>query len=410
VDSIVTLFRRCGFVLFAIGALGSSPEASAQKPELFELWVGHELVDCPSDPARLCYQVKSTQYEAWSVFEGSISNFDYREGVAYIVLVEIVPSTGDSEPRRTRYRVLQVLDEFETFAEPATPDRVASSTAELAETEIAPQPVAGAPPPSAPEAVVAEPAPTVRALVEKPAVAPVPAPSRTGLLRGKPYRGILIIGSGTEARSFTLCGQEREIWIEDESGAELWKIYRERVEAPNQPLLIDIRGEEGSAPSSGFGAHYDRQVKVFDIVRVDAENIDCTSMEETSVSDTRPMRVVERPAREDSSQTTETTQVLITGGPPIWTLRIGSDSLVYSSQATAETVRFPYASPQRSAGRAIFVSSLSGAPPRNLKVVIDKEPCPDPQTGVRRDFTAYVTLDGRWLRGCVTDGEPLAAR
>jgi len=381
VHSIVTLFRRCGFILFALAALGSSHEAAAQKPGPFELWVGHELVDCPSDPARLCYQVKSKQYEDWSVFEGSISNFAYREGVAYVVLVEVDPSIDDSTARRTRYKVVQVLEEFETFAEPDIADRMASSAAGPTETEI----------------------------TLEPAAASLPPPYRTAVVRGEPFRGILIIGSGTEARSFTPCGEDGEIWIEDESGAELWKVYRERVEAPNQPLLIDIRGEVGSPPLSGFGAHYDRQLRVFEIVRVDAKNTDCASMAVTSVTDTAAATVVERPTRPASSPAAETAQVLISGGPPTWTLSIGVDELVFASPATDEMVSLPYASLERSASRAVFAASLSGAQPHTLKVVIDREPCPDAVTGARRDLTAYVTLDGRWLRGCVTDGDPLSA-
>ena len=407
--SIVTLFRRCGFILFALAALGSSHEAAAQKPGPFELWVGHELVDCPSDPARLCYQVKSKQYEDWSVFEGSISNFAYREGVAYVVLVEVDPSIDDSTARRTRYKVVQVLEEFETFAEPEIADRMASSAAGPTETEITLEPAAADPPRSAAEPMVADPPPALPAPVEKPVAAPLPPPYRTAVVRGEPFRGILIIGSGTEARSFTPCGEDGEIWIEDESGAELWKVYRERVEAPNQPLLIDIHGEVGSPPLSGFGAHYDRQLRVFEIVRVDAKNTDCASMAVTSVTDTAAATVVERPTRPASSPAAETAQVLISGGPPTWTLSIGVDELVFASPATDEMVSLPYASLERSASRAVFAASLSGAQPHTLKVVIDREPCPDAVTGARRDLTAYVTLDGRWLRGCVTDGDPLSA-
>ena len=409
-DSIVTLFRRCVFVLCATAALGPSPTAVAQQPGPFELWIGHELVDCPSDPARLCYQVKRKQYEEWSVFEGSIGNFVYREGVAYVVLAEIDPSVDDSATDRTRYKVVQVLEEFETFAEPVILDPTESIVPVPAETEIDAEAATTEPPQSAPATSSADsPPPRLPAPVEKPAVAPVPAPKRTALASGQPFRGILVIGSGTEARSFTPCDEEGEIWIEDESGGELWKVYRERVEAPNQPLLIDIRGEVGSAPLSGFGAHYERQLRVFEIVRVDARNTDCASMSESPLTDTPAAAVVERPARVTTSRPVETNQVLVSGGPPNWTLSIGRDELVYSSHATAETLRFPYASPERSASRAIFVTSLSGAQPHTLKVVIDREPCPDAVTGARRDLTAYVTLDGRWLRGCVTDGDPLSA-
>ena len=419
-NPIVTFSKRCAYILIAASALCSVPEATAQKPGLFELWVGHELVDCPSDPARLCYLVKNEQYDEWEVFEGSISNFYYREGVAYILLVEMNPAIGDSEPRQTRYRVVQVLEEFDTFSEPETPDRAASNVEEIEETvELAVQPEVVVVPPPPPPPMAAEetvatlepdlPPPTAPDPVPAAKVveaAPLPPPVSSSVARGTPHRGTLIIGSGAEARSFTPCGADGGIWIEDESGADLWTVYRERVEAPNQPLLIDIRGELGAPPLSGFGAHYDRQLTVFEVVRVDAENTDCASMATTSVAEAPAATVVDRPVQVVSSPPIETIQILISGGPPAWTLSIGSDGLVYSSRATAETVRFPYASPERSANRAIYLTSVSGASPQDLKVVIDREPCPDPETGMRRDFTAYITLDGHWLRGCVGEGDP----
>ena len=417
---IVTLSRRCVFILFVAGALGSSPEAAAQNPGLFELWVGHELVDCPSDPARLCYQIKNEQYEDWSVFEGSIGNFYYREGVAYILLVEIDPSIDEAEPHRTRYKVVQVLEEFETFADPVTPDRAASNVTEPAEMEVAPEPIvavtvpstlepiAAEPPPPAPEPVKAEPPPMTPLPVEEPVAAQQPALPRTPSTRGKAFRGVLFIGSGIEARSFTPCGEEGGIWIEDESGAGLWNLYRDLVEAPNRPLLLDVRGELGSPPSTGFGAHYERQLTVFEVLRTDAENTDCAESAAPVVRETFATPVPDAPEPVTNS-ITEPNEVRISGGPPLWTLRIATTGLVYSDQTSVDPIRFPYTSPDRSANRASYVTSASGATAHTLKVVIDREPCPDAETGARRDFTVYITLDGRWLRGCVTDGDPLPA-
>ncbi len=228
-----------------------------------------------------------------------------------------------------------------------------------------------------------------------------------------------------EARSFTPCGEEVGIWIEDESGASLWKVYRERVEAPNHPLMIEVRGELSPPPMSGFGAHYDRQLTVMEVLRVDESNMDCTewpadvaAAKPAEVVTTRPAEVVTaRPAEvvatlpaEVVSHTTEPIEVLISGGPPSWRLSIGPGGIVFSGPSAPESIRFPYASPERSPTRATYVTAVVGPPPHALKVVIDREPCPDTETGVRRDFTAYLTLDGRWLRGCVIEGHPISAR
>jgi len=219
----------------------------------------------------------------------------------------------------------------------------------------------------------------------------------------------LIIGSGTEARSFTPCGEERGIWIEDESAAGLWKLYRDLIEAPNRPLLIDVRGELGTAPPTGYGAYYERQLTVFEVVRADAESTDCAESVALVAEGAPATPIPDEPERV-TTPTIEPFQVLIAGGPPLWTMRIGSSGIVYTGPTSGDSIRFPYVSPISSASRVSYVTSVSGSPPHTLKVVMDREPCPDVETGVRREFTAYVTLDGRWLRGCVTEGDPLSPR
>ena len=439
-NSMISLFKRCILVLFAVGALGYGSEAMAQRPGLFELWVGHELVDCPSDPARLCYQTKTEQYDDWSIFEGSISNFYYREGVAYILLVELDPAMGDREPQRTRYKVVQVLEEFETFAEPEISDRRATEVEELAVPEVTSEPLASPPPapvetpaieaetaPAPPVAAAAVPplatestpatVPTEEQIVasepippstatsavvpaESPAAISSPSPSSTSSVNGKSVRGTLTIGSGIEARSFTPCGEQASIWIEDESGQELWKVYRSQVSAPNLPLLIQFRGDMGPALASGFGAHYARQVTVIELLEADAQNTDCAVIAD-SASEPPPMAPTAPKPSSSVVPESAPSRIAIAGGPPVWTVDIEAAGIVYASPATGDSIRFPYAIPKRSANGETYVTAVTGDPPHNLKVVINQEPCPDPETGIRRDLTAYITLDGRWLRGCV---------
>ena len=231
------------------------------------------------------------------------------------------------------------------------------------------------------------------------------SPSPNTSIAGRQFRGTLVIGSGIEARSFTPCGDEGGIWIEDESGQELWKIYRDRVASPNQPLLVDVLGEMGSAPRSGFGAHYDRQITVAEVLEVHAQNADCAQLSSPIVDAPPPTAVTQRPAQE-AKPTPDPAQLVIKGGTPVWTVSIDSGGILYSGPSGSETVQFPYVTPDRETYRATYVTSTSGGDPRSLKVVVGKEPCPDPITGLRREFTAYITLDGQWLRGCVTQGDP----
>lgn len=115
--------------------------------------------------------------------------------------------------------------------------------------------------------------------------------------------------------------------------------------------------------------------------------------------------MTQRPDQE-AKPTPDPAQLVIKGGTPVWTVSIDSGGILYSGPSGSETVQFPYVTPDRETYRATYVTSTSGGDPRSLKVVVGKEPCPDPITGLRREFTAYITLDGQWLRGCVTQGDP----
>ena len=406
--------RVPALLLIAAVACLAIPPAEAQESALQELWVGHELVDCPSDPARLCYVVKEEQYEEWRAFEGSLADFHYREGVAYILLVRREPA---AEPSGERYRVVQILEEFESFDEPEIPDRTASSTGEaVVAPEVEPPSPAPVEPAPVAEPVEVAPAqtaspPRAAAPVAEPVeVAPAQAtsPPRAAAPPAEHHRGILIIGSGLEARSFTPCGDDIGLWIEDASGASLWQVYRERVDAPNQPLLIEVTGEFAAAPSSGFGSHYPRQLTVAEVLRVDAVNTECIERA-AEVAAVEPREPLPESTVEVLPATVERRDLLITGGSPSWNLSVGPESIVLVNPS-AETLRFPYEPPDLTSGRITYDTTIAGTTPHSLKIVIAREPCPDPATGVRREFTAYLTLDRRWLRGCVVSGDPPAVQ
>jgi uncharacterized membrane protein len=163
-----------------------------------------------------------------------------------------------------------------------------------------------------------------------------------------------------------------------------------------------------SAPRSGFGAHYDRQITVAEVLEVHALNIDCSEASALVVEETTNNAVANPPAQHVQTAP-EPARLIISGGTPIWKISIGSEGILYSGPNGSEGVEFPYVTPERTAHRATYVTSTNRGEARDLKVVLDKEPCPDPVTGLRREFTAYITLDGRWLRGCVTQGDPLSA-
>ena len=70
---------------------------------------------------------------------------------------------------------------------------------------------------------------------------------------------------GHETQSFEPCGDDEALWIVP--NAELRAAYEALSHEPYAPVFVELRGELGPAPESGFGAEYDEQLEVFEVMR-----------------------------------------------------------------------------------------------------------------------------------------------
>ena len=87
------------------------------------------------------------------------------------------------------------------------------------------------------------------------------------------FRGHLVLGH--EVRSFTPCEKKVEYWVYDQTGGDLWKVYKELTHQPYQPIYVEVLGRLAPPPSDGFGADYDRQVTVKELRRAGLETRGC---------------------------------------------------------------------------------------------------------------------------------------
>ena len=85
----------------------------------------------------------------------------------------------------------------------------------------------------------------------------------SSLYANNTFRGHLVWGH--EVRSFKPCGMEVEYWVVDLTGGELWDVYRALTHEPYQPLYAELRGHLGPPPSTGFGAKYEKQLRVLEL-------------------------------------------------------------------------------------------------------------------------------------------------
>lgn len=80
-------------------------------------------------------------------------------------------------------------------------------------------------------------------------------------------RGLLI--RGHEVRSFTACGSTAESWFIDATDGEVQRRYDLLATEPYQPVLFELVGTYEPAPATGFGAEYDRSLRITEVLTAD---------------------------------------------------------------------------------------------------------------------------------------------
>lgn len=83
-----------------------------------------------------------------------------------------------------------------------------------------------------------------------------------GTLAGAEMSGLLVLGH--EVRSLKLCGDARVFWVQMPAALrqQLDTEYRRLATRPYEAVYVELEGEYGAHPASGFAADYDGTIEV----------------------------------------------------------------------------------------------------------------------------------------------------
>jgi uncharacterized membrane protein/heat shock protein HslJ len=195
------------------------------------------------------------------------------------------------------------------------------------------------------------------------------------------FRGHLVLGH--EVRSFTPCERNVEYWVLDQTGGDLWKVYKELTHQPYQPIYVEVLGHLGSPPVDGFGADYDRQVTVRELRRAGIETPGC-------------------------AEDLKNILFRASGNEPFWNAQISENSIIFSEMGKPQ-LSFPSPHPEVSDNRWAFVSKTQAPDQHDIRISITAKKCSDTMSGELFSFSAQVGLDGNKYVGCAREGWPRPA-
>jgi putative lipoprotein len=194
-------------------------------------------------------------------------------------------------------------------------------------------------------------------------------------------RGLLVLGH--EVRSFKPCDSEQDLWVMDETGGDLARIYEDLTSAVYQELYTVLSGEIGPPPSDGFGVDYAGSIRVVALSHAAPESHACN---------------------EDLSGI----KIRASGNEPFWRVDIREEEILLS-ELGSEDRRFSFApSSVQSDGprhfRGAAESAAGAAAGASIEIVIEERACRDSMSGAYFSFSVRVEVDGRELDGCARQG------
>jgi len=189
------------------------------------------------------------------------------------------------------------------------------------------------------------------------------------------FRGHLVLGH--EVRSFTPCEKKVEYWVYDQTGGDLWKVYKELTHQPYQPIYVEVLGRLAPPPSDGFGADYDQQVTVKELRRAGLETRGC-------------------------AEDLKGILFRASGNEPFWDVQITEVSIVFSELGNPK-LTFPRAPPDISDDTRVFVSKMNEPAQHDIRISITEKRCIDTMSGEHFSFTAQVILDDKQYAGCARE-------
>jgi uncharacterized membrane protein len=181
---------------------------------------------------------------------------------------------------------------------------------------------------------------------------------------------------GHESRSFAECGGDRQAWVINDSGDELVDVYNELTTTPYQPMFVEVRGEWTEAPTDGFGADFEKALRITELVRAENEGFGCRL---------------------------ELDDVLFiaSGNEPFWRVHIREEGISLRSMDAPGEVEL---SAPRMSGQPPRVVFEAQGPESGITVLLERRRCIDTMSGARYAWAADIEVDGRHFEGCAAEG------
>lgn len=205
------------------------------------------------------------------------------------------------------------------------------------------------------------------------------APPAPAAPTSRVYRGTLILGGAV--RSFTPCGEDRAIWVVDETDGLLSGVYNELTGDGRGAIYAEVRGALADAPAERAAAGYEALLTITELIRADplGESDACKGL---------------RPGVDFRAW----------GNEPFWSIEMGPRTIALRQIQEPAFRIYPPALPNVQQDKIVFNSTSAMNPRDRIRITLEPVPCRDSMSGAYSSWSAIVEVDNRTLRGCAVQG------
>jgi putative lipoprotein len=92
------------------------------------------------------------------------------------------------------------------------------------------------------------------------------------------------------------------------------------------------------------------------------------------------------------------------GADPGWSVAVTARMILLQQEEEPARIEFPVVRAQLVGGRRLYTTRTTQPVPHTLELALEERRCSEPGSGEIFPFTAAITLDGRTLHGCASEG------
>jgi len=181
---------------------------------------------------------------------------------------------------------------------------------------------------------------------------------------------------GQESRSFTECDSNRDGWVHDETGGDLFATYEALALEPYDKVFVEVIGNWQPVPVTGFGTQYPETFVIRELLRAEREGPGCRL-------DLNGVLYVLR------------------GNEPGWRLDVRISDVTFTTMSEPDGRRLPPATVARDGSSVVITVQGDDT---TIRATLERRRCVDSMSGARYEYSAAVDVDGRQYGGCALRG------